>query len=764
MACIAIKAVMKLVGALACIIVGVLADNNVTRPAIINLGGMFDPISVNGVLTVSQAEHLAAFTMAIKEINDKTDGVYDDVLPSTQLAIAVRGSASLAGSTAGYLQLEQVFSGEGVVAVVNALPNENALLINQISTEQKTPQILSVADSAQFYEHSSFPYVSRTIALQAWQGVIMSQLLCAYFDARKIVTITSTQVEDILSRQEFIERANCTMKVLADVTVTNDQADFTDQIATAKASGGRYFVAFLPASQLALLLEQGYEANLFHQDTVVLTSSRGSTNITSYFSPGADVPSLMQGFFSMSYWPNYHMNRSTEAFDFARRWRSQPSTAGVWKGGQMVCDNTTDDEGSFYLYRSQGSTNSSSAICTGLDFSTYTSSGLDIQPSTALTYDATMLLAQALHFAIENGLDYQNPAVLMETQVYNVSYTGVTGHIVLMHGFPKFNHNGRGGRKVGNFYNITNFNKEAYLAGRSPFVNIGYYNGDSVSFHRCAVIDGETCFAAEFSGAVGGDYSIPPSDTPPPIFEQMSAGLSGAQKAMGVIVGLLVVVFFVFIVTHRHMKMIKSSQPALLYSILVGGLIAAVRVFIGGTVKNNILCMCEFWTGHLAFVIIIGSLFVKAYRVHCIVNTKTLRRVKFSTGDAVKLLSVIVGFTVVFLMFASAFGRPRLHHHNSYFANQNTIEEYCSMNRPHFQTALFAVELVLLLVAFWVCWETRNVPDIVNESKVISTGKLSQFVIGADRTTNVFTLHYSHVRNRASEFSGASHCVSSWST
>jgi hypothetical protein len=56
-------------------------------------------------------------------------------------------------------------------------------------------------------------------------------------------------------------------------------------------------------------------------------------------------------------------------------------------------------------------------------------------------------------------------------------------------------------------------------------------------------------------------------------------------------------------------------------------------------------------------------------------------------------------------------------------SNQETIEESCSMQNAQYQTALFAAEFVLLIVAFWVCWETRNVPDVVNESKLISTGE-----------------------------------------
>jgi ABC-type branched-subunit amino acid transport system substrate-binding protein len=693
------------------------------KPPVVNIGGMFAPIDSTGAMSLSQAEHLAAFMMAINEINDKTDGIYDDLLPSTHLSIGVRGSAELPAAMDGFSELRESFSGEGVFSVVNALPSAETLLINQVSTAAKVAQIISVANSAEFFIHEDYPYVSRTLAVQAYESVVLSELLCSYFKARKIVTISNTQDEDIIAALEFVQLARCEFDALAAITVSPGETDFSDQIEEAVSSGSRYFVLFMPPTQIAALLEQGHEAGLFHENTVVLASSRGSANITGSFSPGADLSALMKGFFTLTYWPNVHMNKTTEAVQFAQRWQAQVSTAGKIVAGQLICDETLDDDGEFYLYRSQktGSGSSATEICTGIDFSSYSVSGLDIQSYTPLTYDATMVMAMALHIAVENGLDYEDPEVLMSLQISNVSYTGVSGPIAIRPGAASTSFNGRGGRSVGNYYNVTNFNTEEYLAGRNPLVNIGYFDGDAVAFDYC-VIDDVTCYAAQFSGAVGGDYSIPPSDMPPPILQQMSAGFVAAQFAMGAIIGVLVLVFIVFLVVHRQLKMIKSSQPILLYSILFGGAVAALRVFIGGSDKNDILCMGEFWSGHLAFVIIIASLFVKGYRVHCIVNTKTLRRVKFTAMDAFKILSGIVLFTVILLIVSSAFGQPHLHYQTAVVSNQETIQDYCSMRLPQFQTTLFALEFVLLSVSFWVCWETRNVPDVVNESKVISTG------------------------------------------
>jgi hypothetical protein len=47
------------------------------------IGGLFAPVSADGVWDVDQAQHLAAFVMAVNDINNKTDGIFDDILPNT---------------------------------------------------------------------------------------------------------------------------------------------------------------------------------------------------------------------------------------------------------------------------------------------------------------------------------------------------------------------------------------------------------------------------------------------------------------------------------------------------------------------------------------------------------------------------------------------------------------------------------------------------------------------------------------------------------
>jgi hypothetical protein len=185
---------------------------------------------------------------------------------------------------------------------------------------------------------------------------------------------------------------------------------------------------------------------------------------------------------------------------------------------------------------------------------------------------------------------------------------------------------------------------------------------------------------------------------------ELPTAYSAIFHAMAGVLISMVFAFALFTVVNRRSKVIKASQPTLLACILIAGLLGAARISIGGTNKNDSVCLAEFWVGHLAFIVMIGALFVKSYRVHRIVNTKGLRHVTFTAFQAFKHLVGIATASIVYLLIASTVGDPDMHYLRSFKANQETHWKYCSMDYPQFQTALFAVEFVFLITGFRICW------------------------------------------------------------
>jgi hypothetical protein len=688
----------------------------------VHIGGIFAPISPLGVLDRAQQEHLAAFVMAINEINDKTDGMYDDLLPNATLKFAAQQGPSMKTAATNFISLAESFDNQGLFGVVNSLPSLEGMYVIQLAVNLGIPNILSVTNNGALNDHATYPYMAKTVPLASHQGVALQKVLCSFGTTVKFVAVVALSEEDIQAYYEFAYAyiaqyyaGTCTNPVLGVVSVLSDQTSMAGTAATLKSTGARYFVVLLPAYQAAALLEEGYKTGAFSEYSVILTTDRGINNITSLFAVDTDVASVMTGVFSLKYWANYYTNRTSSAKGFARRWRKQSSRAGT----AGVCDSTTDDDGNFYLYKA---TVNQTTVCTGLDFSAYDDAGFDMQPYTALTYDATVMMATAVHNALVSGTDYMNPVVIQDALTAIVMPDGASGPLLLSKGQPGNQYDTLGARLTGIEYMVTNFNPALYKNGSKDFmVTVAYYDAENRTITSCSPTDSEACFEPTFRMATDGSTANPPAGSPATIMKKLNPSLKLVFRVMWCLIVFLSLVIAGLIAWYRNHRVMKASQPISLLCILVGAMFAAARIVVGGIDKNRELCVAEFWTGHLAFVIMIGSLFVKSYRVHCIVNTKKLRRVTFSATDAFLLLVAIVTTVVVYLAISTKFGVPNMRVLSETVSNQQTVWKFCGMQRPEFQTALYACETVMMIIGFRTCWEIRNVPDIVNESKQISS-------------------------------------------
>jgi hypothetical protein len=701
-----------------CLNRGLACGASYMAPDSVRVGGMFSPLSHTASVYVDQAEHLAAFVMAANDINDKTDGILDDLLPNTTFAIAIGIEHSLATAATTAVQLTTAFDGQGINGVVSALHNRDALVVTQLLNSMNIMIMLSMADTGAFNNIGAYPYVANIRALVSRQGMVMQNMLCLS-TTRKIVVFASTEEDYIQMLAQFQDESICQLDILAVISVRADLTDLTYEIAQAVPIGSRYYVNMLPASQNAGLLEQGYAAGLFHDNTVIYTSSHSIKNITQYFAPDTDVARVMTGVFYVKFNPTHYLGQIPESTSFTRRWSEQPSRAGTVVNGKHVCDTTKDDTGK-YLY--QVTTSNNETVCTGLDFSTYKASGSNMKSYTALTYDSTIFLAMAIDFAIRNNLDYEDPVALLNIMIANLTYTGATGPLGLFKGYPEYGYEARGTRSAGTQYKVYNFNPYLYNNGSSAFfVKVGTFDGDARTYTACSPIDRVSCFPPIYSAATDGSYHIAPSDTPSVIIFAIPTAFSTLCYLLSGMVAVLVLVFGLFTFIHRRSKVIKASQPLLLWCILVGGLISALRILFGGLPNSSAVCSGEVWFGHLGFIVMIGSLFVKSYRVHCIVNTRKLVRVTFSAMHAFRILLCIVSAAVAFLIATQLVGKPVMREQSTIVANQQTDVQYCALEYSQFQTTLFVLEGFLLAISFRVCWEIRKVPDVVNESKQIST-------------------------------------------
>lgn len=690
-----------------------------TTPAIFKIGALFTPFDQYGKFSVSQAENLAAFLMAIDEINDKTDGIYDDILPNTQLKVALSGGFGFEGGVSAVGSLEKAFFGSGVHAIVGALPNLETEAANQMAINGKVVQVHAAAMDTDLGNGGKYPYKMQTVPIDSFQGMVIQHIFCSFLKQTK-VTVFAT--DDIFGTKAAMESSDGTYCDIVDLSVHIfkgnaylDDSLISSIINEAKLAGARYFFLFMDPRNAAAILEKGYNLGLFREDTQII----GSLSVTNpatlrYMSPKANIPAIMKGYFGIQYWPTFNY-REPAGRHFMQRWRKRPPTVGSLVGGVMHCNAAMDDTGTNFLYRDL----IDASLCSGLNFSTYTADGGTMTSPYALhTYDAAVALAMGFHYLAISGKAV-NGDNLKDVIYQNVSFQGASGLVELYEGMPDFGYYAAGDREVGHHYKLLNFNEAAYRQNiNNSFVQVAYW---SVENGTLPCTPDMKCQNFIFNTK----DNTPPPDTPPPRYYTMSPGLQATLITIAAVAAAVAVVSFAIAFYFRSSKLIRTSQPVMLYFFLFGELLGAARVLIGGLPVSDTICGLTHWLGHLSVVLVFGSLFIKTWRVNKLINSKTLKRIRITATHVATIMSVVVVVGLLYLSVLQGIGQPHRSLIKTLVSNQTYIREKCALHVSVIETVLFVIEGLLLLFGARLCWAVKDVPDAVNESKPIAAGMLT---------------------------------------
>jgi ABC-type branched-subunit amino acid transport system substrate-binding protein len=187
-------------------------------PAIVKIGGLFSAFVDGGsVMDKENAEFLSLFLMAVDEINNKTDGIHDSLLPNTQLKISVVNSVSttISGANA-YMDLKNSFFRRGVSGLVNTLSSDLVKSLNAYAVEDETFQVLSQARDSALADGIQYSYKSSTIPLDSFIGTVFQDFLCSNRINRVAILSEDTPL-GIQSSTDFTDGSVCSFKVMLHV-------------------------------------------------------------------------------------------------------------------------------------------------------------------------------------------------------------------------------------------------------------------------------------------------------------------------------------------------------------------------------------------------------------------------------------------------------------------------------------------------------------------------------------------------------------------
>ena len=148
-------------------------------PKYVRLGGLFPSFRMNGKISESGQQRLAAFLLAVKEIN--ADNA--TILPHTTIKIAVRDSRVNVGKTffATLDMATNAFNKTGVDACIGGASSAESDAASNVLTQFSTVQISYSSTSPLLSAKINYPYFARTCPSDSFQGAAMADLVSNYY-------------------------------------------------------------------------------------------------------------------------------------------------------------------------------------------------------------------------------------------------------------------------------------------------------------------------------------------------------------------------------------------------------------------------------------------------------------------------------------------------------------------------------------------------------------------------------------------------------
>jgi len=189
-------------------------------------------------------------------------------------------------------------------------------------------------------------------------------------------------------------------------------------------------------------------------------------------------------------------------------------------------------------------------------------------------------------------------------------------------------------------------------------------------------------------------------------------------------------IFLGWIIWRRNHPVMKPSQPFFMCLISLGGLICGSSPIISLGPGTSEKCQALPWLFHCSFTLMIGSLFVKTFRVWRIFGNKTLMNVKVTVWDSLRLLATILGIVVLVLGLWYILDAPYRINVKAVVAGVGTVDmTSCKSKSIVFRSVLIFFEVVVVALACYFSFKNRNVPGNFSETQYVMISVYSVAIV-----------------------------------
>jgi ABC-type branched-subunit amino acid transport system substrate-binding protein len=655
--------------------------------------------------------------MAIEDVNNKTDGVFDDLLPGTELRVIPRLTSNefLDGAINAQQTLEVV--GEEIKAALGPPSFDGMKGAAPVFDQFGTIPFLSYGERASTFGNSElYPNLLSTIPADYYDGYVLANVIAHYFKWEKVsVFATGT---DLGRGCTLLFRHYATLygiNILSSHSLDASQEDYTSEISRAKHLGARIIVMFVEGAVAIRLIQQGSQIK-FRNSIQILSGERLSSD--SWLNQNATVMDyiFLAGYIGVKL--HYYAPTSALKSHFLNRWKSRTDTIS---SSSSDCDLTRDFYNQSYLYR-YDPPEGGSPICTGVQFSKYSQDPnlLNTLNDVMYAYDAVLAIAKGLHELMYlHDTPDPSPAALHSYLLSNLSLTGLTGQVSFSTELVSDDFN-VGGRHTGVVYDIFNFVPnitspdldDSFPVITSWYSESGVPKCQNVSYF----VNGNPCNQFLFNTLL----TTKTDDSPDPVRRDMIPiyylVLLKVLSLLGLTVTVLAIALTMF---YRKRRLVKMSQPILSYITLFGITLAFVRVFLSMNDLTDPICVAMLWIEQLAFQIIFGAVLIRAWRVYQI--TASLQRKKITDLTCALYLLLWISPVLLLLLFSTLDGSIQMRYvtvvHTQY---EFILEPTCDYSHTAtLQMLMFLYDAITVLVGLRWCWNIRKVRSTICNTPIL---------------------------------------------
>lgn len=205
------------------------------------------------------------------------------------------------------------------------------------------------------------------------------------------------------------------------------------------------------------------------------------------------------------------------------------------------------------------------------------------------------------------------------------------------------------------------------------------------------------------------------------------------EKAVAVIVGLAIlfsIVMAVLTFVYRSTKAIVASSPLFLFIMLTGSVMLYAGILTWTLTTSDALCMAHWWLIGIGFILMFGSLLVKAWRISRIFNDKDLSVIRISNSDLLIAVGVALAIELVLLIVWTAAGRSKAERRPTDIIRPSLDYMVCTTTTVG--TVILSIAAaykgLIMLAGVWLSISTWRIKySVYNESRAIAFSMYNLF-------------------------------------